>query len=111
MSEKTVCQQFDEVIRQLPAKERIAFNRFWQAFLDTHLAHLMQKYDCTDVYELATHHPNVYREWVVQFKTILYRHGVNERYREQMTYDDHGNLVIQKDRGNLTIPVGAELVH
>ncbi|RRK10220.1 hypothetical protein D1831_08645 [Lactiplantibacillus garii] len=107
MTETTVCQQFDRVVRQMPAKERVAFYHFWQAFLDAHLERLMMKYDCTDVYELATHHPEVYREWIVQFKTLLYVHGVNEHHAADLGYDEVGNLKINKAHGTLTIPVGA----
>lgn len=106
MTETTVCQQFDRVVRAMPARERVAFYHFWQAFLDAHLAHLIDKYDCTDVYELATHHPEVYREWIAQFKTVLYQHGVNEHHVSQLAYDEAGNLKIEKSHGTLTIPVG-----
>ncbi|WP_338208997.1 hypothetical protein [Lactiplantibacillus paraxiangfangensis] len=106
MTDTTVCQQFDRVVRQMPAKERVAFYHFWQAFLDSHLEQLINKYDCSDVYELATHHPTVYREWIAQFKGVLYAHGVNEHYVDHMAYDDAGNLKIEKSRGTLTIPVG-----
>lgn len=104
--DETVCRQFDQVIKQLPAEQRVAFNHFWQSFVDAHLAQLMDKYDCTDVFELATHHPTVYRQWIAQFKTLLYKHGVNEQYQQQLAYDEAGNLQIRKDRGTLTIPVG-----
>lgn len=108
MDEQKICQQFDRVVAALPAEQHVAFNHFWQGFLDAHLANLMQKYDCTDVYELATHHPEVYRRWIAQFKMVLYRHGVNEEYRSRLAYDDQGNLRIEKDRGRvLTIPIGA----
>lgn len=110
MTQVTVCQQFDQVIQNLPARERLAFNRFWQAFVDGHLATLMDKYDCSDVFELATHHPDVYRAWIAQFKTLLYEHGVNEHYATQLTYDQAGNLKIKKRRRTLTIPVTAQPV-
>ncbi|MFB9769998.1 hypothetical protein ACFFLI_09015 [Lactiplantibacillus modestisalitolerans] len=107
MDEEKICQQFDQVVRQLRGQQRLAFNQFWQAFVDAHLADLMTKYDCTDVYELATHHPQVYREWIAQIKMALYRHGVDEQGWQHLSYDEAGNLHIQREQQTLMIPIEA----